>query len=461
MPISTFLGLQTTLRGLLAQQRALDVTSHNIANANTEGYSRQQAVMTASQGLQVMPGLTDLASGGSAILGTGVDIAQFLRIRDDFLDAQYRAQAMRLGDARARSSALDRVQLAFAEPSDNGISKQLAHFWDAWSNLANAPESPATRQAAIEQGVTLASSINQLYAQLEAVRQQSRDEFDAITAAGSGEVAMAVKDIVDYTDTIQRQMATGAVPNDLLDKRDALLDKLSQLAQVSVQDLGGGAIKVTFGDAALPLIDQDPVTGAPVSNWPQALTQAAGGKLGALLALSDVPGGEIDSLEADLDTFARELRDAVNYLHNPTGTGVDFFTGTGASDIAVSATAGTVVASLSPDKGANDIALAIAALRYSPSTRPTSPGLTPDQLYAQLVSRVGGAAKDAERTEATAEQLTNAVEDRRQSTSGVSMDEEMANLIRFQRAFQASARAMSSMDEVLDDLINRTGRVGL
>jgi flagellar hook-associated protein 1 FlgK len=229
---------------------------------------------------------------------------------------------------------------------------------------------------------------------------------------------------------------------------------------VSVQDLGGGAIKLSFGDAAQPVIDKDPVTSAPVANWPQAITSAAGGKLGQLLKLSDA-GGTIDTMKSQLDAVALELKDAVNFLHNPTGTGADFFTGTGAADLAVSATAGTLVASFSPDKGANDVALQIAALRYAPSTRPAAPTLTATQMYGQLVSNVGGQAQNAERQQKNAEALSNSMEDRRQSMAGVSMDEEMSNLIRFQRAYQASARSMSAMDELLDNLINRTGKVGL
>ncbi|MFL5826691.1 MAG: flagellar hook-associated protein FlgK [Thermoleophilaceae bacterium] len=463
MPVSTFLGLQTTLRGLLAQQRALDVTSHNIANANTEGYTRQEALMSASDALQIGGGanLTD-STGSAALLGTGVDITQFRRLRDAFLDVQFRAQNTRLGDANAQSTALDRVELAFAEPSDNGISKQLAKFWSAWSDVANAPESSATRQSLVEQAKTLTSSLNQLYSQMETVRRQSRDEFDSITAAGTGEVAMAVDDIVRLTDTIQRQMAIGAQPNDLLDKRDALIDKLSGLAQVSVKPAGpAGGIEITFGDAALPVVTTDPATGAPISNWPQAITSAAGGKLGQLLTLSDA-GGTIDSFKSDLDKAALELRDAVNFLHNPPpGTGVNFFAGTGAADISVNATAATVVTSFATDKGANDVARAIAALRGAPSGRAGGPYPTTDQLYNQLVARVGGAVKGADRQQSNAQALSDAVEERRGSMSGVSMDEEMTNIIRFQRAFQASARAMSTMDDVLDQIINRTGRVGL
>src|SRR5829696_635782 len=116
MPISSFYGLQTSLRGLLAQQRALDTTGHNIANASTVGYSRQEAVQGAAQG------------GAGAHIGSGVDVLAYRRIRDTFLDLQYRAQATRLGEEAGRAQGLDRAELALAEPSDNGINKQLSEF---------------------------------------------------------------------------------------------------------------------------------------------------------------------------------------------------------------------------------------------------------------------------------------------------------------------------------------------
>src|SRR5437016_8333585 len=155
--ISTFFGLETTLRGLLAEQGALDVTSHNIANANTQGYSRQQAVFGASDPLQVTDGarLSTLAS-----IGTGVDIQSFTRIRDQFLDLQYRAQNMVLGQQSTTSDAMSQVETALSEPSTNGLANQLAKFWSAWSDVANNPTSSAGRQALVDQANTLVESLH-------------------------------------------------------------------------------------------------------------------------------------------------------------------------------------------------------------------------------------------------------------------------------------------------------------
>src|SRR3954468_4171640 len=143
MPISSFYGLQTSLRGLLAQQRSIDVTSHNIANASTVGYSRQEATLAAAPAMLIPANA--IQNGAGAHLGAGVDVQSYRRLRDTFLDLQYRGQTTNLGGHAARSSALDRAELSLAEPSDDGLSAQLSKFWNAWSDVANSPESPAAR----------------------------------------------------------------------------------------------------------------------------------------------------------------------------------------------------------------------------------------------------------------------------------------------------------------------------
>jgi flagellar hook-associated protein 1 FlgK len=215
---------------------------------------------------------------------------------------------------------------------------------------------------------------------------------------------------------------------------------------VRVTDLGNGSLKVDLGDAAVPLVNDTTVT------WPQTLT-APGGKLGALIDIAKT-GGVIDSYRAQLNTVVKTLADTVNALHNPGGTGTNFFSytaGAEAASLTVAATSSTLKTSASGATGANDVALAISALR----------GGTADKLYTGFVTRIGGDLRNAQRGEANAGVLLNSIDDRRQSTSGVSMDEEMTNLVRFQRGYQASARTMSTMDQMLDQLINRTGIVGL
>ena len=449
--ISTFFGLQQSLRGLLAHQRAMDVTGHNITNANTQGYSRQEAVLATATPYDIEAGL--LIDGGGAMLGGGVDIQAFRRIRDGFLDLQFRAQSLRLGEYEGTASAMAQVEEGLSEPGANGISAQLDKFWSAWSAVANNPENLATRQALVEQAKTVAGAIKDMDARITTIANQVSSEYASITGA-SGDVRAKADEIAKLNAAIKFAVADGDQPNDLLDRRDNLLDELSKLAQVSVTELGNGAIRVNFGDAAAPLVDD---TATPVT-WPQTLT-TPGGKLGALLQMAApitaTPPGTLASYRADLNAFAKQLADDVNALHNPGGTGTNFFSvgaaGTEASSIAVNVAATAVRYATGAAVGATDIASAIAKLR----------GSSPDQKYQAFVARIGADVRNTDRLEANARVLTSAIEDRRQSTSGVSMDEEMTNLVRFQRGYQASARAMSTVDEMLDQLINRTGRVGL
>jgi flagellar hook-associated protein 1 FlgK len=449
--ISTFFGLQQTLRGLLAHQRSMDVTGHNITNANTQGYSRQEAIMAAATPYDIEAGL--LVDGGGAMLGGGVDIQAFRRIRDGFLDLQYRAQSMNLGSYQASTSAMSQVEDGLSEPGTNGISAQLDKFWSAWSNVANNPENLATRQALVEQAKTLSSSISDLDARITTIKTQVTQEYASITGA-SGDVRSKADEIAKLNGAIKFAVADGDQPNDLLDRRDQLLDELSSLGQVSVTDLGNGAIRVNFGDAASPLVDDT----SPAVTWPQTLT-APGGKLGALLQMvapaSATPPGTLESYRADLNAFAKKLADDTNALHNPGGSGTNFFTygaaGSEAASLSVNVTATGVRYATGTAPGQNDIAIAIAKLR----------GTGSDQQYQALVARIGADVRNTNRLESNAQTLTTAINDRRQSTSGVSMDEEMTNLVRFQRGYQASARAMNTVDEMLDQLINRTGRVGL
>src|SRR3954468_18738118 len=180
MSVSTFMGLQTALRGVLAHQQAIDTTSHNVANANTEGYSRQEAVLTPSIALP----LYGQQVGGIGELGTGVDVQAFRRIRTDFLDLQYRAQGMQVGYQETMSQQLDQVEMALAEPSENGISTALTKFWNSWADVSNAPDNPAARQALIDAGKTLAGSFQQLDSQLTTVKSQAVAEYAALTGSG-------------------------------------------------------------------------------------------------------------------------------------------------------------------------------------------------------------------------------------------------------------------------------------
>ena len=444
------MGLETTLRGILAQQLAIDVTGHNISNANTVGYTRQRAVLSPTDPYTV-PGTTRPPQAGQ--LGTGVDVASYQRVRDSFIDIQYRAQAMRQGSATATQDGLSQVEGALREPSDNGLNSLLQRYWSSWQDVSNNPENLATRQSLAQNAASLADGFTSVSSQLSTIKSQTSQSvgftLDEVNQIG-GQVAQ-------LNDAIMKARVTGDQPNDLLDSRDNLLDRLSQLGNVTVTDTTLGQVDISIGGASL-------VTGASSATIAETdLTSLTSGKLSGLIKLRDVT---IPGYQSKLDTLASTLITATNTQHalgtdlngNPGGA---FFTGNSASTIGVNASLvsnpALIAASGNGQPGNAANALVMAGIRNQTLVG----SATIDTAYSQLVTQIGSDSQQAQRDKSTADLLVGSLDDRRQSVSGVSLDEEMTNLMRFQRGYQASARAMSAMDEMIDQLISRTGKVGL
>jgi flagellar hook-associated protein 1 FlgK len=450
MPISSFYGLQTSLRGLMAQQRLLDTTSHNIANASTKGYSRQTATLAASQAMLIPAGGT--ANGAGAHLGSGVDVQSYTRVRDQFLDLQYRGQNTNLSEWKARTSGLDSAELSLNEPGEDGINKQLSNFWASWSVFSHDTTNPASQQVVVAKGAALADAISSVRAQMTGAQSVARAEYDDISRPasatdGGGQIAQISTELADLNRTISGYITAGDAPNDLMDRRDQLLDQLSEYGQTSVEQLATGSLNVSFVDKTTGTTY--PIVADMASAWagpPAGDNWTPGGKLGGLLGVAQSPGGTIDGYLNTLDTFASTIASAVN-----TALGGTFFT-TGTPAAATLQVDPALVADATTLTATNASAMAVANLVGSS---------TIDGAYKAFVAKVGSDVNESDRQQTNAQVVTDSVDDRRQSVSGVSMDEEMSNLIQFQRAYQASSRAMSTMDEMIDVLINRTGRVGL
>ncbi len=437
MSIPTLQGLQTALSGLLAEQQALDVAGHNIANVNTEGYSRETAVLETNYPITI-PAMSVLTGKGGQ-LGTGVSVETYTRIRNAYLDAQYRTQNSALSGSATEAEELQQAQAAFNEPSSSGIASQVSKFWAAWSSLADSPTSEAARQGVVAAGEQLASTFKQVSAQLETISAQANQQYASLTGA-SGEVQDYANQIAQLNGQIKLAEEAGQQPNGMLDRRDLLLDKLSSLANITVSQQPNGTDTVTFGDASEPLVEGTTV------NWPQTLTAAAGGQLGALLGLTS-PGGALASYQTALDGVVENLVGSVNELHTST----PFFSGLTAATLTVAVKPSEVQTSSTKTAGGNDVALAIAGLR----------GGSADQGYGALIERVGNDVKTAQDEQSNDQTTVTAIGNQRQSVSGVSLDEEMTNLISFQRGYQASARTMTAMDQMLETLIEHTGLAGL
>ncbi|MGN6378754.1 MAG: flagellar hook-associated protein FlgK [Gaiellales bacterium] len=450
MPLSTFMGLETTLRGLLASQVALDTTGHNISNANTAGYSRQVAVMSPSDAYTEAAVSRPPQAGQ---LGTGVTIAAINRVRDDYIDIQLRAQSMRQGSANATQDGLSQVQAAFNEPTDTGLSSLLSKYWSAWGDVSNSPENLATRQSLAQAAASLADGFNSLSSQISTVQSQTAQNVTSTI----DQVNSIASQIAQLNAAITHSEVSGDQPNDLLDKRDVLLDTLSQLGNVSVTQGQLGSIDVTIGGASL-------VSGSTSATIAESdMTSLTSGKLSGLITLRDTT---IPAYQSQLDTIASTL---ISHTNAQSALGFDlngnaggaFFTGTDAATIgvnqAVIASPDLIAASGNGQPGNADNALAMIDMQSAPLIG----GASIDTAYSQLVTRFGSETQQANNDSDISAALVGALEDKRQSVSGVSLDEEMTNLLRFQRGYQASGRALTAMDDMIEQLITRTGRAGL
>jgi flagellar hook-associated protein 1 FlgK len=443
MTIPTFTGYQTALSGLEAAQAAIDTTGENISNANTAGYTRQVVNTAESSSLQI-PQVSQ--QGASADLGTGVDITSISRIRNEFLDIQYRAQNSQTSAANTNSSALQQAQTALSDSPTSGVASEMDKFYSDWSALASNPTSSAAQQQVISDGQTLVSTLNSTYQQMQTVQSQAGQQLSQLTGVPSGQVNQDLTQIATLNGQITTATQAGQSPNDLLDQRDNLLDNLSGLAQISVtpdSNNDGGVVVALANAPTTPLVSGTTVT------WPQTVSASTGGQLGALAGLADTSSsGTVQPYLDSLAQVASSLTTAVNALQPSS----PFFTGTLGSTttpLAVSATASSIQTSSSSTSGP-DLAQSIGDLT----------GGSTDQAYASFVAQIGGGVQAAESTQTTAQSVLTAVSNQRQSVSGVSLDEEMTNLINFQQSYQASARVMNAIDTALNDLITTVGSAG-
>ena len=389
-------------------------------------------------------------------LGTGVDVTAYRRVRDQFLDLQYRAQTTRQGNYEAKSDGLDQVELAFAEPGDNGINSLLEKFWDAWQDVANAPENVAARQALVQaarrarrrRSSTLARQLTTIQSQTAVERHRHVGEVNTI-----GEPDRATS-----TSRSRTRPRSATRPNDLLDRRDLLLDRLAQLGNVSTT--AGATARSTSPSAASTLVAgarRRAATLAESDLHEPLVRQARRARRPPRRAAARLQ--ERSSTRSRARLVAQDERAAPHRLRPERHAGGDFFAsaGTTAATIAVDAGDRRVARRRSrPRKAPASTATRRRARDRRPARRQLDRRRLPAARHDDRHRLAGGAALARQRAV-----LADALSSRRDSVSGVSLDEEMTNLLRFQRGFQASSRALNAMDEMLDMLVNRTGRVGL
>jgi len=560
--LGTFLGLETAFRGLMTQQNAIDTASHNISNANTEGYSRQRVDMTASQALEV-PGLMSTNPGQ---IGTGVQVEDITRLRDQFLDGQYQNQNQNLGQAQVQQDTLQKVTGIINEPSDTGISASLQNLWNAWDQLGSNPASLSARTEVQQTGITFAQTLNQTASQLVSLQTNVQSNLSSRVT----QVNAMLGNIASLNQQIASIQAMGKQPNDLMDQRDETVDQLSQLSNVTIANQPNGYQVSIGGNVVVSGTQVGQVGVASGSNPPtlqtthfntttqvfdttvsaDALTAPGGALQGTLDSI-----GYISSYQNDLDTIAQSLAgtatqgkmnvklpgtwsivgpsgggtptfpvggtfadgtsfnkgDAVSLYPNEgittstnssgnmvasvpagatvtvnglnglqqigfseVGPGQDFFVPSvpgqpiSAANISVQLSATQIAAGTSAEDSAGamvalpgdgTLAIAMSSVKDAPSTftDPSAPtqtmtGTVNDYLQA-VVGQLGIQGQKANNDVTNQQSLVQQLSNQRQSVSGVSIDEEMTNIIKYQQAYNASAKMVSTVNDMLTTLI--------
>ena len=454
--MSSFSAIELLRRALASHQRALDVTGHNVANVNTPGFTRQEVVLAS------VPPPGSLSRFATPLLaGGGVRVASLRQARDVFLDRQLRQARQSAAEWQARADFWSQVEAVFPEPSDVGLGELLARFWNAWQEVSLNPESLAARTSLVQQAQVLTDALRQAAQRLDQVRQH----LDAVATGHVERVNQIARELASVNVQIARLEVSGQAALDLRDHREQLLAELEELADVTYSEADTGELLVYLqgrelvgpgGRSTEIAVGLGP-GGLHTFTWPDGEGLVV--RRGALSAVLGERDTQVLELQGRLDRVAQGLIEQVNDLHDDGydldgNRGGPFFQGTDARTIRVAfqdprrvAAAGSWGGDGEPGNG--DVARRIAQLRGSDAI---------DGEYRTLVAEVGVRSQEARRQVAYQELLADQVRLRREATSGVSLDEEMTNMIRFQHAYDAAARMVRTVDEMVRTLLDMVGR---
>jgi flagellar hook-associated protein 1 FlgK len=455
--MSNFGSLNIAVTGMNAQRRILDLTAHNVANATTAGYHRQRAELRSLGGIAG----AGLSSGTTTRTG-GVDVAQITRAVDDLLAARATRENSASTAANLTSTTMATVEGIFPEPTDLGLAAQLDEYWGSWTDLANNPGDLSARTQLLENAQTLVDSLHRSSTNLTGVSTDAKSKLNAL--------AIEVNDLARQVAKLNQTIVANPDTPDLQDMRDLLTDKLANLTGSTARAGVNGAVDVSVNGRTL-------VSGATV--------HPIDGTTGTLVFQSDggavnAPTGEAASLSATitdvvprykalLDGIAGSLVTSVNAVHT-AGYDQSGTTGRTFFDPA-NVTAANI--SLSADVAGNPANIAAGA-PVLPG--PTAPGALDgeqarlialladsangaDTKYQSMITSLAVETRAATQHAAVQQSVADAAIDAADSVGSVSIDEEMADLTAAQRAFEASARVFTAIDEMLQTLMS-TGIVG-
>lgn len=482
------------LSGLQSQQAALSVVGHNIANVNTPGYTRQRADLSANQSMME----------GNVFFGSGVSLNTVSGIRDKFLDMQiFRETAKQFG-ASERFSGVDTISTTLGDTGSTGVAAQIQDFLQSFQSLAAQPESSALRTNVVGKAQTMITGLQTQYSLLG----DQRNSADQAVASLVTEVNTLTSQIASLNQQIVTETNPGS-NNDARDQRKSLTDKLAGLVGLNVFEGSKGEYQITLDSGAAVLVSgnsayklQTVVGGAALDNHFAVQSVMGGtvvdvtsgikdGQLGAKLDLRD---NILVGFQRQLDQIAAGVTRQVNQLHR-TGiaadgatTGNDFFQGgvaNGGTGLPTTITAATfykgMVSALSVNaaivgnpsliaaagvagaRGDNSRANAIANLQTTVGTVDTNGDGVPDSgpfanVVGSLVSDVGTRSQTYRAQTNTQQNLVSALRTQRDSISGVDLNEEAASMMDLQRGYQASARFLSVINQLTDQLVNQFGR---
>jgi len=420
--------MNTSASGLRTAQIAVNVTGNNIANANNPAFSRQRAVFGSAMPIHV---------NGVGFLGGGVTVKDIQRIRDNHLDIQIRNETSNLKDLEAQRDALIQLENIFNEPSDHGLNQLMTDMWNAWEQLNNNPENLAFQTLVQENTRAVADQLNLFTNQLNGVVA----DLDARQDAEIEAAANLIEQINELNTMIEKaqRLDAGNAPNDLLDQRDALLGELAEFMPIEVTYNSNHTVAVS-GITSNGPVDVLTLDGAGIKEITPDLTS------GSLRGYEEARA-EVQDYQQRLDQYALGLATAMNEMQVANGGEPIFI-------FDENQAAGSI--SLNPELEDIVAVSEILSLRDTPIMI-DGQEIRLDQFYQSMMTDLGVKA-DRTQTLLTAQvTLLSHLEDRRESISGVSIDEEMMNLIQFQAAYDANAQVMATITEMIDTIIHRLG----
>jgi len=455
----TFSSVNSALSALRYQQVVMDVTSGNVANVGSDGYVRRR-VSGEAVGAPAQPAMWSRYTGaGEGVRTSGVD-----RMVDPLLDARARREHGNQSYLDVRQGVLERLESGIGEPGDNGVSAALAEFRKSWADLANNPGSEAARNQVLARAASLADSIR---IQARNVVAEAGDQRSALQT-DVGEVNTLASDLAATNKSIAIANINGTDAGTLLDKRDALALRLSELTGAVATPRTDGGFDVAVG--GVPLVTgQDAGTFAIATDTPVSFSITApdgtssavpGGLKGEVGSVAELLTTTLPAYLDGLHAIAKTLADQVNTQHQ-AGVDQDGVQGEPLFAYDPADIAGTL--SLDPAMVGNPRRVAASS---GPAGAPTldagnalamGAAVTVGNDYQRLVSGFGSDVASTRRLALNQQTLTTQVDASREQLSGVNLDEEMVSMLTAQRAYEAAARVMTTVDSVLDTLINRTG----